>query len=183
MKSLEEKIMERLDNIDDLELKDLIIKLINERNNLEQNLKRDSLTGIYNRRILKFIGNYSIVAMCDIDDFKSINDNYGHDFGDEILKIVSNIIVQNVRSSDYVVRFGGDEFIIVFNNCNLNTVVNRMEKIQENLIKVEDLELTLSIGISEYQESVSLDDAIKKADHALYKSKNNGKKQIKVYKK
>ena len=103
-------IINNLDLINDNNLKIQILKLINERNQLLSIVKKDSLTGAYNRRILENINNFSVVALCDIDDFKTINDTYGHDIGDRVLKTVTKTLIDNTRGCDVVCRYGGDEF-------------------------------------------------------------------------
>ena len=177
-------IINNLDLINDNNLKIQILKLINERNQLLSIVKKDSLTGAYNRRILENINNFSVVALCDIDDFKTINDTYGHDIGDRVLKTVTKTLIDNTRVSDVVCRYGGDEFLIVFNNCSLEIVKARMEfvsKIIVNSFKNSNINVSFSVGIACYKEDKTLDDIIKEADIALYNAKENGKSGITVY--
>ena len=96
-------IINNFDLINDNELKIHILKLIDERNQLLSIVKKDSLTGAYNRRVLE-----------NIDDFKVINDTYVQDIGDRVLKTVTRIFIDNTRGTDVVCRYGGDEFLIVF---------------------------------------------------------------------
>lgn len=120
-------IINNLDLINDNNFKIQILKLINERNRLLSIIKKDSLTGAYNRRVLENIDEFSVVALCDIDDFKMINDTYGHDLGDRVLKTVTKVLIDNTRGTDIVCRYGGDEFLIVFKTCSLEVVKKRME--------------------------------------------------------
>lgn len=178
------KIIEKLDTIKDKELKEMIVKLIGERQELNNSAKQDPLTGLYNRNILNEIVSYSAVVMCDIDDFKNTNDSFGHDYGDEVLKLVAKILKSNTRSNDIVCRYGGDEFLIIFKDCSLEVVVNRMKKIQSDIdsnAKNLKSKVTLSIGISKFEEDLKLSNAIKRADEALYFSKKSGKKIVSVY--
>ncbi len=179
-------IINNLDLINDNNLKIQILKLINERNQLLSIVKKDSLTGAYNRRILENINDFSVVALCDIDDFKTINDTYGHDIGDRVLKTVTKTLIDNTRGYDVVCRYGGDEFLIVFKNCSLEIVKRRMEivsKIITNSFKNSNINVSFSVGISCFKEGMTLDDIIKEADIALYETKENGKSGISVYKK
>ncbi|MBQ1812630.1 MAG: GGDEF domain-containing protein [Bacilli bacterium] len=176
------KIIKKLDTIEDKELRKMIEQLIGERQELNNTAKLDPLTGLYNRNILNEVISYSAIVMCDVDDFKKINDTFGHDFGDEVLKLVAKTLKSNTRSNDIVCRYGGDEFLVIFKDCLLDVVVNRMKKIQKD-IDGENLKskVTLSIGISEYKDGLELLDAIKRADEALYYSKKSGKKIVSVY--
>lgn len=177
-------IINNLDLINDNKLKIQILKLINERNQLLNIVKKDSLTGAYNRRALENINDFSVVALCDIDDFKTINDTYGHDIGDRVLKTVTKILIDNTRGYDVVCRYGGDEFLIVFKNCSLEIVKRRMEivsKIITNSFKNSNINVSFSVGISCFKEGLTLEDIIKEADIALYNTKENGKSGITVY--
>lgn len=171
-----DEIVERLGYVNDEELKTLVLKLIDEHNYLENNIKIDTLTGAYNRRILKHIRSFNVIAICDVDNFKTINDTYGHNVGDEVLKGVSNILSSNIRINDYLCRFGGDEFLLIFSEGTEEIISKRMNKIKEEL-EANNLP-TISVGLSSYEEGKSLDDVIKEADTALYNSKNLGKNRI-----
>lgn len=180
-----DEIIEKLDTIKDISLKNKIQLLIDERNKLLETNKTDSLTGAYNRRILKNVDEYSVVVLCDIDDFKNINDKYGHDIGDRVLKAVTKVLMDNTISSDVVCRYGGDEFLIIFKNNSQEFVIERMNVISEiidNSFRNLNIEVSISVGISTYKNGKSLDDVIKEADIALYNSKGNGKHGVVKYK-
>ena len=113
-----DSIIKNLDSVNNIDLKIQILRLIEERNQLLEIVKKDTLTGAYNRRILNNINSFSVVVLCDVDDFKGINDTYGHDVGDNVLKVVTKILMNNTRSTDIVCRYGGDEFLVVFNKCS-----------------------------------------------------------------
>ena len=178
------RLIEKAKDIKDPELVELIDRLIRERNYLEDMASIDPLTGLYNRRILNRVRDCCAIAMCDIDDFKKINDSYGHDFGDSVIKSVSQIIKQNVRANDFVCRYGGDEFLIIFNDCNKEVVCERMRKVQEDLkypFRDKKYKVSISVGIAERENDQSLTEVITNADMALYNSKNNGKNRITLY--
>lgn len=177
------KIIKKLDTIEDNELRELIERLIGERQKLDNTAKLDPLTNLYNRNILNEVISYSAVVMCDVDEFKKANDSFGHDYGDEVLKLVAKTLKANTRSNDIICRYGGDEFLIIFKDCSLDVVVNRMKKIQKDIDSSKNMKsnITLSVGISKYEEKLKLSEAIKRADEALYFSKKSGKKLVTVY--
>ena len=179
-------IHDNINSIEDEDLKSSILQLINERNFLVETIKKDSLTGAYNRRILNSVDNYSVVVLCDIDDFKMINDTYGHDIGDRVLKTVTQVLFDNTRSNDVVCRYGGDEFLIVFKRCGQKLVKERMNYINNiirNSFKNSRISVSLSVGISAYEKGKTLEDAIKEADIALYNCKEHGKYGVVEYNK
>ena len=163
-----------------------------EKNSMLDNLARtDELTGLNNRRaIMEFInlpiektGKYSVI-MADIDDFKKINDTYGHDQGDKVLVSLSEIFRENVRNSDIVCRWGGEEILVILMKCGLKDAQKIAEKIRnainsEKLIQIDgtDAKVTMTFGIA-YADHVGGQDVIKAADHNLYQGKNNGKNCI-----
>jgi len=154
---------------------------------------RDPLTGLLNRRgFFLLAGQESarayregyplIVAMADIDHFKPINDQYGHGVGDEILKEVANRLQAGVRGFDSVVRWGGEEFLLLFSQARpamVETIVERLRKeIAERPIpaSVGDIPITLTFGIAEVKNDI--DHAIEEADRALYQGKAAGRNQL-----
>ena len=159
---------------------------------------KDFMTGAYNRRFF-FDSGQAIygkakrekkdicVAMFDIDKFKNINDTYGHDVGDVAICEVANILNENLRDSDLMARFGGEEFCVLLENISLEEVERLFEKIravfENNIIKINGLEIkfTTSIGIC-YGMEDDLEEMIKKSDDGLYYCKNNGRNQIAINK-
>lgn len=120
--------------------------------------------------------------MCDLDYFKQVNDVYGHNIGDAVLKETALVIKKNVRDSDLVIRFGGEEFLVLLIDINEGDAVQVAEKIrtnvQETKIKVPDgtLKKTISLGVSEFPvDTESFWQSIKYADVALYKAKETGR--------
>ena len=177
-------IINNLDLINDKKLKDSIYQLIYERNKLLEVANIDFLTGTYNRRILDSIDKFSVVALCDIDDFKSINDTYGHDIGDRVLKVVSKILMDNSNNEGIICRYGGDEFLVIFKKCSLELVKEKMINVSimlNNYFKYSKMNISFSVGISFYESGKSLNETIKDADIALYDAKEKGKSDITVY--
>ena len=178
------KLKNKVKSTKDNELQLLINELIDERNELIKLVNIDPLTGAKNRRILEHIENFSIVVMCDLDDFKMINDKYEHKAGDQALKMVSNTISKRIRSDDVLCRYGGDEFVVVFIYCNLDTVVKRMREILDEIqciSKDNGLSISMSIGIAKRSGAETLSETISKADIAMYHSKSKKDGSIIVY--
>lgn len=159
------------------------------RDNLEYNIDRDPLTNLFNRRYFstlindeiyrckKFGGTFSLI-MLDIDDFKEINDTYGHEVGDETLKDFTVILESSIRKKDILIRLGGDEFIIIAQDANIYEAHNMSENIRNNIqrSRFKHIEqLTISIGSTEYIFGDDYVSIYKRADRALYKAKGKGK--------
>ena len=156
----------------------------------------DSLTGLYNResfynRVVKsceVVKDYAIV-MIDIDNFKHINDEYGHYAGDIVIIKTARIIMDNIRERDIAARYGGEEIILYIDNNQKNEeeVYYRIDelrrKIANNTIIIEDkiIEVTASFGLSFSKSEECIDDVIKEADRLLYKAKRIGKNRVVTY--
>jgi diguanylate cyclase (GGDEF)-like protein len=112
----------------------------------------DHLTGAYNRGILSelILSPKDTIVYVDMDKFKTINDNYGHEIGDEILKLLVRTIKNNVRSSDCIVRMGGDEFLVVLKDCPLSKATEIFSKVQSEFINSHELRPVFSFGASQY---------------------------------
>lgn len=150
---------------------------------------KDSLTKLLNRKGLKLrfkkIKNKNLsLILCDIDDFKSINDTYGHDIGDEVLINVSKILINNLSKNDIICRYGGEEFLIVSEDVNKESIYNKIEnvrkKIENTKIKIYNkyLSYTMTFGISKYKSNEDIKNFLKISDDLLYVGKRNGKNQI-----
>ena len=152
----------------------------------------DYLTKLYNRKKIDSIleSNISIyiknadqfsIILLDIDDFKSINDKYGHLIGDEVLITISKILKNFIRKVDSVGRWGGEEFIIICPKTNKKEAILLAEKIR-NKISLHKFNktgtITASFGVSSYKENESLDTVLSKADEAMYLSKYSGKNKV-----
>lgn len=161
---------------------------------LKKKVNVDYLTGLYNRRYLFEVGkkyyqefkeenkNFA-VAIIDIDNFKSINDNYGHDIGDIAIKEVANILNKNILNNRIISRLGGEEFCILFYNREKNEVIELLEYIrisfEKNIIKLDNssLSYTVSIGCT-FDFSNNLDSMIQLADKSLYNAKDEGRNKV-----
>ena len=157
---------------------------------------RDYLTGLYNRRFFHSSMNIYLndpahedeeiaIAMIDIDDFKKINDTYGHDTGDRAIVDLSEILTTTTGRKDLVARFGGEEFCIVLKNVNKASAFDIFERIRTEVQSStslddngEKINFTVSIGVSMYADNDNdLEETINQADMMLYKAKQNGKNQ------
>ncbi len=157
--------------------------------NLEKLSKYDELTKLYNRRGFKeridelekkdnFRDDYDLI-LCDIDDFKFVNDNYGHSFGDYALKSISKLIKQKIGNKGYISRWGGEEFILLVNNRKQEGYIlaNKLRKNIENhdlIIDNKKVNITMTFGVSKYKKG-DFEDSLIKADKALYHGKMNSK--------
>lgn len=160
----------------------------------------DGLTGLYNRHYLNTHlanmvkqaqqdGKHLALMIMDMDHFKQVNDTYGHDAGDMVLKQLAELIISTARSSDLAARFGGEEFIILMPETDPQAAIgaaNRMREIVEKtpfIINSDGttIKKTVSIGVSSlHPDGESVEALLKRADEALYAAKNNGRNQVKV---
>lgn len=158
---------------------------------LRNNANKDGLTGLYNRPYLLERLNEELehnrhnycICMIDVDDFKHCNDTYGHLYGDEILKSISNIFKSNTRKSDIVARYGGEEIICCFINVTDNeAVLARLDYLRTLVTKISidnnGYSPSVSLGASFGQPDLSIEDVILKADKALYVAKRTGKNKL-----
>lgn len=170
-------------------------------NTLEKSANTDSLTGLYNRKYLsESISKINAqssrvkldfgVLMMDIDFFKKVNDTYGHDVGDKAIKILAESFREKTRDSDIIIRFGGEEFIILLYNCKKESIKEIAQNIRINFMNKiipagsKTIFKTISIGTSSFpNDSDDLNDCIKFADLALYHAKNTGRNKVVSYKK
>ena len=156
-------------------------KLVGKLKGYQDKLYIDPVTGVYNRRYfedeIRNMQNSAGVAMIDLDDFKLYNDIYGHDMGDQVLCIVADVIKNCIRKTDKLIRYGGDEFLLILSDMVRGTLRGKLLQIQEaienaTIPNCSRLKLTASIGgvISEDGQS---DEAIAKADQLMYKAKDH----------
>ncbi len=157
---------------------------------------KDALTGVYNRYFLKEFmqfelfrkkryGGHLSVVICDLDNFKTVNDSYGHLKGDEILVYFARLLERSVRSSDIVIRYGGDEFVLILTDTPKSMAHFVSERIINEVNESDELKsmgVGVSIGISGYPEDgTNLEELLKKADQALYDSKRKGKGRFTLF--
>jgi len=175
-----------LKNIEEMEEK--IKELESELDKAYKELLIDPLTKVYNRKalerdLLEILEKGTnrdldlVIAMIDLDNFKYINDSYGHLVGDFVLIKFVKIIKSLIRSSDKVYRYGGDEFVIVFNRSTLENAIYSIErivnKISKTKLKYKDfiINISTSIGITQHKKGDTIESLIKRADDALYEAK------------
>jgi len=155
----------------------------------------DQLTKIPNRRYLETIIESKIrdfytlntpfgICFLDIDNFKKVNDTYGHDIGDEILKIVTKTVQSNLRNNDYIGRWGGEEFIVIFSNVDKYGISKVSEKVRHLIEKskyrssVLEVQVSVSIGATISLATDTVESIVKRADELMYKSKLDGKNKV-----
>jgi diguanylate cyclase (GGDEF)-like protein len=162
---------------------------------LERLADFDSLTQMPNRRnfdkqfeqfldLLKRDERPICLVFIDIDDFKNINDELGHQMGDDVLIQVAKILNKSIRKTDLIARWGGEEFVIAFIDTNINDAHTITQKIREAIEKDEGLKkvlgynLTASFGLTSCTEHDNIDTAISRADKAMYEAKQHGKNRV-----
>ena len=170
-----------------------ITQLKEKSNLLEYQANHDQLTGLFNRQKFNEIfikeikrekryKNSLCLITFDIDDFKKFNDNFGHMVGDEVLKVISTIVTNNIREHDSVARWGGEEFLVLLPQTQLNGAIHVAEKIKMAIEEYEDSlipeKITASFGVTKLEEDDDEVSVLKKADEALYRAKNKGKNLV-----
>jgi len=175
-----------------LELQTTTEKLGSAVEQIGELARRDELTGLYNRRHLFEVlgqecnrigrqqGTFSI-CIADIDFFKQINDEYGHQIGDIVLRKVALSLEQSLRNIDCVGRYGGEEFLIILAQTKLDGAKIKAERVRQQIENLDftsidgSLQITVSIGIAEHNPKESIDKTILRSDEALYRAKNSGR--------
>lgn len=189
-----------------LDLKKELRKKDKKIKELEKLVSTDALTWILNRRGFselvrrfidevkfqkenpdrrkRFVVNSLSLLFFDIDNFKKINDTHGHKVGDQILKYVSSVISEKLRTSDFVGRWGGEEIVVALVGAQEENAYRKGEEIRKTIksrVKIptlKDLKVTVSVGVAELQSGESLEDVVKRADQAMYKAKTEGKDKV-----
>jgi len=165
-----------------------------ESKEIEDKAFKDSLTGLFNREKLQKTIDYEVafakryhtalsMILFDIDNFKAVNDTYGHLKGDEVLKTLAHSIHQKIRKTDLFVRWGGEEFLILAPSTALNSAQSLAENIRQNVehIAFDGLGgVTCSLGVTAYHLGDDLESMIARVDEAMYEAKNSGKNQVVV---
>lgn len=194
IKSLKYKI----ENFIEISKTEIINKKLLEE--LKLSSKTDGLTNLYNRKFLddkiklieKEVTRVDItygILMIDIDYFKEVNDNYGHDIGDKTILTMAETLLENTRDTDYIIRYGGEEFLVILWNCDKNKVHSVAEKIREQFNKKKIIRKeneyfykTTSIGYSYFsKDTENFREIIKYADIALYQAKHTGRNKSVVF--
>ncbi|PHS37705.1 MAG: peptidase C56 [Sulfurovum sp.] len=176
----------------ELKVKERTIQIEEKNKQLKVLAQTDYLTGLYNRAKINEVLNYELkyskryhtifgVMMIDIDLFKQINDNYGHQLGDTVLCEFANLLKENSRETDTVGRWGGEEFFIIVENVDKDAILKLAEILRVvisnyafSIIKYK----TASFGVSIYQSNDDINTIVSRADAALYKAKKHGKNRV-----
>ena len=188
--SLDENVLRRRD-----ELGEIGESVLMMQRSMRSMMESDPLTGLFNRRsahrrlapiIAKAKNSPESFCICigDIDFFKHVNDTYGHDAGDEVLVKVADIIREHMKNYGFVARWGGEEFLMVFDRTSLlmaeNSLWGLLDKIRAAEIRYDNyvIKVTMSYGVSEWDKEESVDALIKSADDKLYYAKNSGRNRV-----
>lgn len=164
---------------------------------IEEMATTDKLTGLLNRNAATLLVDQLMLAnrrqprpitvlLADIDHFKTINDRFGHRSGDEVLAAIGERLKASLRASDYAVRWGGEEFLVILQNCVADEGLRIAEKLRETLASLQpvpetsNLRVTLSIGISQHLSGETMDQTIGRADKALYRAKDEGRNRVRM---
>lgn len=173
--------------------------LLQSNNDLMENIFKDDLTKLANRKYLNIHLNSVMLKykklkipfglmFLDIDFFKKINDNYGHNIGDDILKMVAKVFNNSCRDNDIIGRWGGEEFIGVFENIDEKKIIEIADRIrmliENSEIEIDNkkIKVTISIGISLIKDDETIESLIKRADDGVYLAKKNGRNKVKFTK-
>jgi len=174
----------------------LVAKLDDSRAALIKAAVTDELTGLGNRKFIKDAltsidrrdvqdSHITVVMLMDIDRFKQINDNFGHNAGDLVIRTVADNIKTAVRKTDLVARWGGEEFLVVLTNTDIEAAFKTAEKLRQSIASMSvsynnhNIKTTVSIGISKFKGSIKdLETVVKAADENLYKAKEIGRNRV-----
>lgn len=160
-----------------------------EIDELEEMANRDFLTGLYNKRfiekkVMNLDLNESYLVLADVDFFKKINDTYGHSTGDYTLKEVAELMKSKFRSQDFLIRWGGEEFMIIINDVNFDQTIRKIKVFKDSLSEKNfeyekfNFKINMTFGIHKIDNFISFEDNVRKADEALYYGKQNGRNSI-----
>ena len=171
------------------------IMIKQQRDLLTKMATTDHLTGLYNRHYMsdmlskkvarvKRHGEALSVIIVDIDHFKNVNDTFGHLIGDIILKEVGKVLLDSARKEDIAARFGGEEFILILDNCSLEDAQRKAQGLRKQIeaLHPQEIAITASFGVAQLDESIEkYEDLLKNADKALYRAKEEGRNQVIAY--
>ncbi|MDP7142765.1 MAG: GGDEF domain-containing protein [Alphaproteobacteria bacterium] len=177
---------------------EIVNKLKKDLENIRQEALTDGLTGLANRKSFDTsIDEIQLTArtedkpfslmMMDIDHFKTFNDNYGHQVGDQVIRLVSRTLIDGVKGRDIAARYGGEEFAVILPETPLEGAVRVAETLRVAIADKEIVnrstgnklgKITVSIGVAEYSDGETVHDMIERADEALYAAKHNGRNQV-----
>jgi len=161
----------------------------------KQKSMRDALTQLHNRaafdeyfalRLAKHQQTPYELAICilDLDDFKSINDTYGHTAGDKTLQVMANTLRKNVSSQTFAARYGGEEFVLIYSGVNKARLLDELDSLRQTIVKLpfkfknNKVNISASFGVTYIEPSDNIHSAFERADSGLYQAKEKGKNQI-----
>ena len=170
------------------------LKIKHQHDELLYNANHDQLTGLYNRHVLseegerKFArakrqGDKLSIIILDIDHFKAVNDDYGHLMGDKVLISIADILKKSRRTEDFPARFGGEEFVVVLEDCDIDNASEIAESLRESIAsqEVDNISVTASFGVCDLKSRHdTFESLIKEADSALYDAKEDGRNKVKI---
>ncbi|MDQ7038401.1 MAG: sensor domain-containing diguanylate cyclase [Aquificota bacterium] len=171
-----------------------VTKIARYEERLKELAERDHLTGVYNRRASEGLLNHELekakkyrkplsVIMFDIDHFKKINDTYGHQTGDEVLRRLVNLVRKNLRKTDIIARWGGEEFIVLLPGTDLKNAVELAERLRR-VVERADFgkvgRVTVSFGVAGLKEADTVESIISRVDKAVYRAKRKGRNRVEV---
>ncbi|QOL26825.1 GGDEF domain-containing protein [Thalassotalea sp. LPB0316] len=176
----------------------LIIRQIQIRKKLTSYSRTDALTGLSNRKVLFEQGREMVeqvhadqgalsVLLFDLDYFKKINDEFGHQAGDEVLTTVATLAKETVRSRDLLVRFGGEEFVAILPDASIEQAKAMAERLREKISQttfaspLEQVKITTSVGVAALGQAMNLDQLIHNADIAMYQAKLQGRDRVLIH--
>lgn len=171
-----------------------VTELIARTQELREQAHHDALTGLLNRRAgeqqlercqqaAQLEGQGYALILADIDNFKSINDRFGHEEGDRVLQRCATLLSRKVRSGDALIRWGGEEFLIVLPGCRLEAAQELAERIRAAMAQEQDAvvgSITLSLGVGAWQPGEYSSTLLRRTDQALYRAKTSGRNQVAV---
>ena len=172
-------------------------ELATRKADIEALLERDDLTGAGNRRFLTHMleqevsradrsGTIFCLAMMDLDYFKNVNDSYGHQAGDKVLKVFAQVAQEELRRIDYFGRFGGEEFMLIMADTRMDGAQVKAERLRLNVEKTRYADIdaklvqTVSIGLAEHRPGETIEQILRRADQAMYRAKSNGRNRVEI---
>lgn len=172
-----------------LELKKIIDKTVLQAkeehlDSIQDELFKDELTSVYNKKYLNqkmlknnCFNNSGVLVFIDLNKFKNINDVYGHLIGDKALIKFSKFLQENIRDEDKLIRYAGDEFLIIFNNKNIDSIQTKIEGINKKVLECNEVKnkflISFSFGFSKFNKNDNIEDIIRIADNKMYLQKKS----------
>ena len=186
-------------NLEQKEALNILARQVITQMELDKQVIRDPLTGLFNRRYADDLINAELrkmerkrsslgVIMLDIDHFKNINDTFGHNAGDALLKSFANLLMDNIRFEDIACRIGGEEFMIILPETDIDTITKRAEKVRDQISRMEFIyddrsldAITVSVGVACFpMHGKTLSHLYQKADSAMYRAKDAGRNNVQL---